>query len=61
MIVLMNMNILKMIEDDQLSVERYNVYIMLRNESEALLKQNVLSIGKTRKAALKKVTKIKKK
>ena len=53
--------ILKMIEDDKLSVERYNVYIMLRNESEELSKQNVLNIGKTRKAALKKVTKIKKK
>lgn len=53
--------ILKMLESDSLSLERYNVYIMLRNESEALSKQNVLSIDKTRKEALKKVIKIKKK
>ncbi len=53
--------ILEMVENDELSIERYNAYIMLKNESKLVSKNNVLTIDKNRKLAIKKLIKSKKK
>lgn len=49
--------ILELLEKDKLSYERYKAYITLINETKDL-KKNALEIGKDKKTAIKKITRI---